>query len=348
MRDHVLHRQRDLRGLRQDRAARGIRRPLAPPFEPGDGRGSYAACDGGKQQQRQLHERLPDDAVLDGLQLFGLAVRAASREVSRRAVLRHGNDVHERLARRIPLPGRDELEQDVPRRLPQLVLLLGGGWILEGGERLGVSAGRAVVLDGQDSDVHGRVHLDRHRLPGRSLLVRHMEEEAGLHRSRRAGEGARGGEGARVDARGHPHVQHGFPRPGRLQEGFVLALPVEVASRLPDGAYPAALDVARARRRGHARVRLHERGRGGAVPQREVAREAAQAAGRVGPRVPPAVGRRDVRARHARGRRLQGRERVGARVREDRRGGGEACGGGGARLDRGRRRGSLLRERVRA
>ena len=42
---------------------------------------------------------------------------------------------------------------------------------------------------------------------------------------------------------------------------------------LPDGPHPAALDLAGTRRAGHAGARLHLRRRGGAVPQRQVARD---------------------------------------------------------------------------
>ena len=57
-------------------------------------------------------------------------------------------------------------------------------------------------------------------------------------------------------------------RPGRVPEGPLLPLPVALAARPADGAYPAALDLARARGPGHAGPRVHLGRRGRAVHQR--------------------------------------------------------------------------------
>ena len=48
-------------------------------------------------------------------------------------------------------------------------------------------------------------------------------------------------------------------RPGRIQEGPLLHLPGPLAAGPADGPHPAALELARSRRPGHARARLHLR-----------------------------------------------------------------------------------------
>ena len=263
-RDNVLRRQRDLRGVREDCAALRVLRAGAFAGADGGRGGSHPALGQRQQQRCELHERLSDGACADGLQLLSVAVSGACEEVPRRAVLRLRDRVHERDARRVPLPCLADLGEqgEVAAGLLQLGLLLGGCRLDATQRQLGVHAGRAVVLDGRGRHLHGRVHLDRHRLSRRPVLVRLLAQEAELHQSRGAETRACGSEGARHDARGDPHLQHRLPRPGRLQEGLLLALPVAVASRLPDGAHPAALELEGTRRGGDAGLRVHVRRRG--------------------------------------------------------------------------------------
>ena len=60
-------------------------------------------------------------------------------------------------------------------------------------------------------------------------------------------------------------------RPRWFQEGPLLPVSGALAARLADGAHPAPLDVAGARRAGDAGARLHVRRRRRALPQRQVA-----------------------------------------------------------------------------
>src|SRR5665213_3375502 len=59
--------------------------------------------------------------------------------------------------------------------------------------------------------------------------------------------------------------------PRRFSEGPVLSLPVSLASRFSDGAYPAELELAGSRRPNHACLRLYLRRLGGTVPERQIA-----------------------------------------------------------------------------
>ena len=139
--------------------------------------------------------------------------------------------------------------------------------------------------------------------------------------ARRRREGTQGaGQDARALAQQLLLRHH---RPRRVSEGSLLPLPGALASRFSDGAHPPALELAGARRGGHARPRLHERRRGRAVPQRQVARPEEK-----GPiRIPPPLGRREIRAGRTQGRRLQERQTLGGERGENNRSGCEAGAG---------------------
>jgi beta-galactosidase len=116
------------------------------------------------------------------------------------------------------------------------------------------------------------VRLDRFRLSRRANSVQQGQDQpAELFRSgtARADEG-----GTSETGQQHSAAQLLFRhcRPLRFSQRPVLHLPGPLASGVADGAHPATLELARARRPGHTGTRLHL-GRGsGVVPEREIAR----------------------------------------------------------------------------
>ena len=112
-------------------------------------------------------------------------------------------------------------------------------------------------------------------------------------------------------------------RSGGLQERPLLSLPVQLASRPAHGAYPSALDVARARWADHAGTRLHLRRRGRTLSQWQVARSKEKRPLRVS----IALGRRPLSTWRTEGRSIQEGKNLGDGCDEDRR----SCSQAGAR-----------------
>ena len=228
----VVHRQRSARPMERRPGPETL--PPAPEYLPP--RRPHAPRDAGHGRPRRRDgEQHGRGDGHSGIQLPAASVRTELPKTPAGDDPRQRNRLDDQLARHLQIPGRAPF--DAPLRRPPGVVVRRGALRMVESARGRLHPARRPPL------LHGRIRLDRIRLPGRThpLLLRLAE----------------------------PLVARRHHRPGGHTQGPLLALPQQVEPRSRNAPHTAPLELEGTRRRSHPRIHLHELPRSRTVHQRQ-------------------------------------------------------------------------------